>query len=131
MAAEAASLHGITVVVEPLTKRETNIIHTVREGVDLAREVDSPHITALADTYHMEMEGEPVEVLVDLASQLSHVHVADTGRLAPGTGTYDYRRLRQCLEDGDYAGRVSIECRWRDFQAEAPAALQALREAWT
>lgn len=37
----------------------------------------------------MDMEGEPAEVVIPIARALAHVHVADTGRRAPGTGHYD------------------------------------------
>ncbi len=130
LASEAAAPHGIVVVVEPLNKEETNIIHTVADGLALAAQAGQPNVLGLADTYHMEMEKEPVDVLVPLAARLGHVHVADDCRLAPGTGAYDYARLRECLKEGDYCGGISIECRWGDFKEEAPQALSVLRHAW-
>lgn len=130
-AAEAAEPHGITIAVEPLNKRETNIIHTIAEGVSLAEQTACGNVAGLADTYHMDAEGEPAETLIPFAARLAHVHVADTGRLAPGTGGYDYSRLRRCLDAGGYSGRISIECKWNDFLTEAPQALAILRRAWS
>lgn len=131
LAADAATDFGITVVVEPLNKAETNLIHTVDEAVALAAETGKPNVRALADTYHMEKEMESVAVLRRLGAFLAHVHVADTDRRAPGTGTCDYRQLRSCLEAGGYTGRISVECSWTDFEVEAPATLATLRAAWS
>jgi D-psicose/D-tagatose/L-ribulose 3-epimerase len=131
MAGKTAAPYGITIVVEPLNKRETNLIHLVSEAVELAQELGMQSVRALADTYHMEMEGEPPKVLATLGSFLRHVHVADTDRRAPGTGQFDYRLLRTYLEASGYAGGVSVECMWQDFKAEAPLALSTLRQAWS
>jgi D-psicose/D-tagatose/L-ribulose 3-epimerase len=123
--------HGITLVVEPLNTEETNTIHTVDEGVAWAQRAQLPNVSGLADTYHMDKMGESVASLIPLAKHLKHVHVADTERKAPGCGSYDYKRLRECLEAGGYQGRVVVECRWGDFMTEAPRALVVLRKAWS
>ena len=41
----------------------------------------------LADFYHMDEENEPLDELVVNAGWLAHVHLADTGRMSPGTGS--------------------------------------------
>ncbi|NLN20061.1 MAG: sugar phosphate isomerase/epimerase [Firmicutes bacterium] len=131
LAGQHASPYGITIVLEPLNKKETNLIHLVSDAVRVVQELNMDNVRALADTYHMEMEGESPEVLADLGAFLSHVHVADTDRRAPGTGDYDYDLLRECLEAGGYSGGISVECKWEDFKAEAPIALRTLRQAWS
>jgi D-psicose/D-tagatose/L-ribulose 3-epimerase len=123
--------HGITLVIEPLNTAETNVINKVDEGTAWAQRVQLPNVYGLADTYHMDKMGETVESLIPLARQLRHVHVADTGRKAPGCGSYDYERLRVCLEAGGYEGRIVVECHWGDFLTEAPQALAVLRKAWS
>ena len=72
--------------IGPLNKKETNLIHLVSDAVRVVQELNMDNVRALADTYHMEMEGESPEVLADLGAFLSHVHVADTDRraLVPG-----------------------------------------------
>ncbi|MGI6083061.1 MAG: sugar phosphate isomerase/epimerase family protein [Limnochordia bacterium] len=131
MAGRHASPYGISIVLEPLNKKETNLIHLVSDAVSIAKEINMDNVRALADTYHMEMEGESPQVLADLGAFLRHVHVADTDRRAPGTGHYDYGLLRKCLEAGGYSGCVSVECKWEDFRAEASLALRTLRHAWS
>lgn len=124
---EAGGRHGVTIVLEPLRAAETNIVHTVAQAVELVRPLANPHLRALADLYHMEEGGEPYDNLLLAGELLAHVHVADTGRAAPGLGSYDYPGFFARLRQIGYQGRVSIECRWGDWDAESGPALAFLR----
>lgn len=126
-AGEVAAETGIVVAIEPLRRQETNLINTVADGVKLAERVERSAVRVLADFYHMDEEKEPLKHLMDYRDRLEHVHVADTGRHAPGTGSYPYQQFAALLRQAGYDGRVSVECRWRDFAAEAPASVQFLR----
>ncbi len=130
-AADAAEGTGITVVIEPLNRKESNIIHSVAEGVSLADAVNRPNIQVLADFYHMDEEQEPLAHILDYQRWIKHIHVADTGRRAPGLGHYPYVEFADTLRQGGYDGMVSIECRWEEFQVEAGPALEFLRRTLT
>ena len=112
---DASAASGVAVVIEPLCKLECNIINLVSEGAALAR---NHGVMNLADTYHMEVENEPLLAIVDSADCLGHVHTADTGRLAPGTGTYDHTAMFSALREANYDLRLSIECGWQDRFSE-------------
>jgi sugar phosphate isomerase/epimerase len=131
MVADVAEHHGIVVVIEPLRKEESNIINTVAQGVALAKRVDHPSVKVLADFYHMDEVGEPLAHLGDYGSWLMHIHVADTGRGAPGTGDYPYEVFEEELRKAKYDRLISVECRWRDFQEEAAPAVAFLRRRLT
>src|SRR4030043_306672 len=47
---------GITIVIEPLCKLESNIINTAAEGLRLVKAVDRENIKLLVDYYHLVME---------------------------------------------------------------------------
>lgn len=126
-AAERAEASNITLVIEPLNKKESNVINSIPEAVEFAKKVNSPSIQVLADFYHMEEEQEPLENIVQAGALLKHVHVADTGRFAPGTGIYPYESFVKTLHQAGYNGRVSIECNWKDFDHEMVQAQQFLR----
>lgn len=128
--ADVATTHAITVVIEPLNRQESNILNSVAEAVALAQRVKRPSIRVLADFYHMDEEKEPLRHLLDYKDWLSHIHVADTGRGAPGTGTYPYPEFVDLLRQARYDGMVSIECRWQDLAAEAGPACRFLHSAF-
>jgi sugar phosphate isomerase/epimerase len=115
--ADALRGSGTTLVIEPLNRRASNIVNSVEDGVHFARQVNRPEIRVLADFYHMDEEHEPLETLAANGAWLSHIHVADTGRKNPGTGSYDYDRFFAQLKSAKYTGMISAEC-----TAEHPAA---------
>jgi sugar phosphate isomerase/epimerase len=129
--ADAYEKTGVIVAIEPLNRQECNLLHTVSEGAALAREVGRAGVRNLADTYHMERNGD--ETLGDIltsADCLAHVHTADTDRKSPGSGSYDHEALFRTLKEASYTARVSIECTFTDFEAELAPALAHLKDAY-
>lgn len=119
-----------TLVIEPLNRKESNIINSVAEGVGFAARVDRPEIRVLADFYHMDEEREPLGALSVNRDWLAHIHVADTGRRNPGTGTYDYDRFFGHLRAIGYAGMISAECTVEDREADMRHSLAFMRRRW-
>ena len=115
---EESAKTGVVVTIEPLCKSECNSINRVSEGAAWARTIGLPGVRNLADTYHMEKESEPLSAIVESADVLAHAHTADTGRFAPGTGTYDHAALFAALEAAYYDARLSVECNWNGKFAE-------------
>lgn len=122
LVADVADPLGITIAIEPLNQLECNIIVSVPEALQYAKQVNRKSIRVLADFYHMEMDNEPLENITAAKDYLHHVHVADTGRFAPGTGSYPYDKFAALLHDAGYDGRISIECGWKQFEQEAKQA---------
>ncbi len=119
---------GLVLAIEPLNQGECNIINSYEEGVALARDVDRTNVQVLADIYHFEVESEPVEDISEGSELLAHVHLADSGRLYPGSGSYPLREWFELLHELGYDQRASVECTWGDdFAAEAQAAAEFLR----
>lgn len=129
LAADNAESLGITIVIEPLNTKESNVINSVPEAVELAQRINRPSIQALADFYHMEEENESIENIVAAKQYLKHVHVADSGRLAPGTGAYPYKEFAEALQRANYSGRVSIECKWNNLEKELVQSRKFLGES--
>lgn len=120
---------GIVVALEHLRRAESNVFTSLREGGDFIRARGLADTHLLADLYHLMEEDEPLDVLDDYADFLVHTHVADSGRLHPGTGTYPLADFFARLRALGYAGDCSIECRWTDFPAEIGPAMAELRVA--
>lgn len=130
LVADEAEEHDVTLAIEPLNRRESNILNSVAEAVALAERVNRPSIRVLADFYHMDEEQESLDHLVQYKDWLAHIHVADSGRRAPGAGTYPYATFVEKLSAAGYDGMVSIECRWEDFAAEAGPACAFLHRVF-
>ncbi|GGH85949.1 sugar phosphate isomerase/epimerase [Pullulanibacillus pueri] len=129
--ADKAEETGITVVIEPLNKKESNVINTIPEAVDFAQKVSRSSIQVLADFYHMDEEDENLDHIVQWGDYLRHIHVADTGRMAPGTGNYPYEVFVDKIKQANYQGRISIECKWNDFDSEVKEAKRSLEQIFS
>jgi sugar phosphate isomerase/epimerase len=108
----AKALEGIggTMVIEPLNSKESNQCNSVADGVRLAHRSGLANVRGLADFYHVDEGNEPLSALAEFGAEIAHVHLADTGRKNPGTGTYDYPTFLRNLKSSGYSGRMSGEC---------------------
>ncbi|NLG28204.1 MAG: sugar phosphate isomerase/epimerase [Chloroflexi bacterium] len=128
IAGDEAVKQDITIAIEPLNTKECNIINSYLEGVQLAKDVDHAAVRVLADIYHFVMDAEPIDDILAGPEWLAHVHLADTGRRFPGSGTYPLPRLFAILKDIGYTGMASVECSWGpDYTDETNRALGFLR----
>ncbi len=126
MCGPLASDHGVTIAIEPLNLKECNVITSVGEGADLAREVDHPGVKLLADSYHMLEDDDPWSAIVENGDLIVHTHIATKdNRRAPGAEPCDLSGFFNALNEINYTGRVSIEGRFEND--ELPAALAEMR----
>lgn len=127
LAGQVAGACGITIALEPLHKKGTNIINNLTEAVELVKAADHPFVKLVADLSHMMDESEPIDVIPPLGAQIVHAHTADTGRFCPGSGSYPNKEFIRALRGAGYDDRLTIECSWRDFGSECGPALEYLR----
>lgn len=121
---------GVTLAIEPLNTKESNIVNSVSEAVSFAKLVNHPSIKVLADFYHMDEEREPLQTLVDNKNWLAHIHVADTGRFAPGSGQYPYPQFVAALRAAGYSGMISAECTVTNADAEYRSGLDFMKRSF-
>ncbi len=127
LAGQIAGTHGITVAVEPLDSKRTNIINSIKECAELVNAADHPFVKACADLFHMDEENEPAQAVLAAGNALVHTHTADTGRFYPGSGSYPHREFFEALRSISYNDRMSIECTLKDYKPEIEKALAFLR----
>ena len=130
LAGDLAARSGIELSLEPLNKTECNVFNSLAECQVFieARGLSSVHL--LADLHHLAMEHEPFAHVVAAAPHLTHVHVADGGRRAPGVGGYDYAGFMAALRQIGYDRRISAECSWENLADQARDAGQFMRRMW-
>ncbi len=118
-AAEQAAPHDIDVLVEPVNTHENGpyLLPTVEEAVAFIRSVGRDNVRLQYDLYHAQVmlgerprETELLELFGAYREVISHVQIADwPGRGQPGSGSLDFQRIFEALEDQGYAGYVGLE----------------------
>lgn len=127
-AGEAAARHHVTIAIEPLNQSETNLICSVAEGAMLRADVQMASVQLLADSYHMFVEKEPMTNLIR-AGHLAHVHVAlEENRSYPVRQDRALKEFFETLKKIGYDGRVSIEGRTDQMEADARMSIAVLRD---
>jgi len=130
IAAEEAGQAGIELALEHLNRGESNVFTRLDECQAFIQERGLTGLRLLADLHHLELEDEPLTNVIAAAPLLAHVHVADGGRRAPGTGGYDYDGFMNALHAASYDRRISAECKWEDLASQAADALAFMRQRW-
>ena len=134
LAAEYAEKYGITIAIEPLRRKECNIVNFVSEATLLAAAVNHPCVGALGDTFHMRSSFEPYQALIFAGQSLRHVHISHTlpdlsKRIFPAEGDgEDYQELFDTLRAMDYQGGVSIEAGCSDLKTDGEKAIACLKK---
>ncbi len=124
-----ASERGVTLVLEPGNRYETDFIHTVAEALDFLAAVNLPSVRLMIDTFHMNIEEASISDAIRRAAPfLAHVHFADSNRRAPGWGHLDFQSVAAALREIGYAGGVGLEMLLApDIEAAARQGLQFVR----
>jgi len=105
-----AEERGIRLLVEPENSYETAFIHTVEESVDMLRRIGLGNLGLLIDSYHMNLEEVDIPTAMRAGlGRILHVHLADSNRLAPGMGHFDFRLFLEGLREIRYNSFLGIE----------------------
>ena len=126
--APLAQRHGVTLVVEPLNRGESNLINTVIEGAEAAAQADHPSVKLLVDIFHMLRNDESPDDIVKVGPWVRHAHIAEKAeRTAPGVKGDDFQPFLRALKRIGYDEKLAIECNWGQLGPEVGPASAALR----
>ena len=118
-----AEANGKIICLEPLNRFETDFLNTVEQGLQMIREVKSPALKLLLDTFHMNIEEKkPADAIRRAGRHVGHIHASASDRGTPGNDHVDWRGVAQALRDIHYEGAVVIESFTQDVQVIARAA---------
>ena len=128
--AEVGRAHGVVIAPESLRREETNVGNYLG---DLARMLQFKGIGYTADSFHVfhQPGASPSDASFwahELPQAPSHVHLSTSDRMWRVSEERDLKMFSTRLLELGYGGRVSLECRWEDFEAELPMALAQVRE---
>lgn len=105
-----AAARGVTVLLEPLSPDQTDVVTTLDEAAAIVRQVASSGLATMFDCHNARAERDPHPVLVDRHFDLiRHVHLNEIDGRHPGTGRYDFKSLLDVLARRGYQGWLSLE----------------------
>lgn len=112
--AEAGKRYNLVIAIKA---HIAGALHTPEDTLAVVREIDSPHLKAVYDFSHFQLQGFALDrSLRTLAPETVFIHVKD-GRgepgkfqfLLPGEGATDYVAYFRLLKELGYAGSVTVE----------------------
>jgi sugar phosphate isomerase/epimerase len=107
---DVAGKYEVRLALEPLNRYETDLVHSVAQGLELIHQVGSPYLGLLLDTFHMNIEEASIEnSILQAGEHIFHFHVADSNRWYPGAGHLDFVSILKALKATGYAGWISGE----------------------
>ena len=121
---------GIYLAIEPLNREET---HLFNRPSDVARWLAGPlwpGVLTMADTYHMDHDGQDGVAEVHAArGLLGCIHLAGPDRTLPGPEAVDFDALFRQLQADGYEGPMGFECRPQRTAAIAES-VRFIRQVW-
>lgn len=116
-AADIAAAHGLTILIEPLNRRDVPdyFLARVEQAADLIAVVGRPNVKLMFDCYHVQiMQGDLIARLEKVLPLIGHVQVAGVpSRAEPDEGEINYPAIFAALDRIGYAGWVGAEYRPR------------------
>jgi D-psicose/D-tagatose/L-ribulose 3-epimerase len=119
----AAARAGVTYCIEPLARKETDLINTLAEATELVRSIDHPNLRTMIDCSAAGLtENESIPSLIDRwlpTGLIAHLQVNDPNRRGPGQGDMKFAPILAALQRHHYAGTIAVEP--FDYVPDGPA----------
>lgn len=128
--AEIAETEGISLVFEPLTGMETNLVTNCHELKKIIDEIDSPVIKPMVDTVAMRIAGEtPEDYFETFNGDIPHFHLVDGDghsdqHLALGDGVLPICDYLNSLKENSYSGVCTLEVIGYEYYRDPESAIR-------
>jgi D-psicose/D-tagatose/L-ribulose 3-epimerase len=121
-AGDYAAKKNVRFAVEALNRFECYFLNTMEQLSDHLDTVDHPHIKAMYDTFHSNIEEkDPVAAIKTIKKHMIHVHISENDRGTPGKGHVPWAATYKGLKAAKYDGWMTIEAFGRAIPALAAA----------
>ena len=110
--ADHARQRRVKILGEHLPKYATDVINTLAEALELAKQINHPAIQIVFDFHNAVDEIEPFDALLrKFYENIEHIHIQemDGKHLGTGTAANDYVKAFQTLKDLKYNKWISLE----------------------
>lgn len=126
-----AAKYDVPLSIEPLNRKESNILSTAHDAWRMVQQVNHPNIQLMVDYYHFTLEHESLDIFESARGHITHLHFSQptaTGRIWPAPGEPDphYPTFFAELRKVNWSGGLSIEASG-SAEKDGPAALAFLR----
>jgi sugar phosphate isomerase/epimerase len=128
--AAAAAERGSVLVLEPVNHLQVGFNHTATEAAAMVERIDSPGLSYMLDTIHLNIEERSVlETIRVHGRRIRHFHLCETNGGPFGTGNLDFPGVLRALDEGGYEHFASVKIyRKLDWEEAARSAMTFLRE---
>ena len=134
----AAARVGVIYCIEPLSRRETELVNTIAEAAELVQSIDHPNLRTMIDCSAAGLtETDSIPSLIERwlpTGLIAHVQVNDPNRRGPGQGDMQFAPILAALKRHGYDGTLAVEP--FDYSPDGPGVaafsagyLRGLREA--
>lgn len=101
---------GVNIALEPVNRYEDSAFNTASDVMDVIEMVGRNNLGILLDTFHMNIEeADILRTITGSFAHITHMHIADSNRLSPGSGHFDFVPMLRLLKDLRYNGWLSAE----------------------
>jgi sugar phosphate isomerase/epimerase len=130
--ANYAGQRNVTLSVEPIVSRMTNLLNTTSETLEYINKLDLEPVRLLLDTYHMFYEDDDmIDAFKMCRGRIDHIHISDSDRKYPGSGEVDFSAVGKCLMEIGYDRAVSLEIPPDpDGETAASIGLEWMKSIW-
>ncbi len=117
-AGDHAAKKNVRFAVEALNRFECYFLNTMAQLADYLDDVDHPHVKAMYDTFHSNIEEkDPVAAIKTIKRHMIHVHISENDRGTPGKGHVPWDETYKALKAAKYDGWMTIEAFGRAIPA--------------
>lgn len=121
-AGDHAAKKNVRFAVEALNRFECYFLNTMEQLCEHLDAVDHPHVKAMYDTFHSNIEEkDPVAAVKAIKKHMIHVHVSENDRGTPGKGHVPWAETFKAIKAAKYDGWMTIEAFGRAIPALAAA----------
>jgi D-psicose/D-tagatose/L-ribulose 3-epimerase len=127
--AKRAAERDIKIGIEPVNRYETFLVNTADQAISLIERIGENNVFLHLDTYHMNIEETSFSEPIRTAGALvGYIHLSESHRGTPGTGTVGWDDVFAGLAEIDFRGGLVMEsfadvnpdiaratCMWRDI----------------
>jgi len=102
--------YGMVVGLEPCNRYETHLLNTAAQALAFLERLGEPNVTVHLDTYHMNIEEKGLgHGLAVAGERCEYLHVSESNRGVPGSGTIDWDEVFRALAATGFRGDLVLE----------------------